>query len=236
MVMPDAQILERLLVAADGSLRVMTLAPELDGGRDLIAALRRQGVTVAMGHSDATYDQAIAAIHAGANHATHLFNAMPPWHHREPGLVAAALEADLPCELINDGLHVHPAVIALVARLISCPVLVTDAIAAAGMGDGSFALGGREVRVRAGEARLADTDSLAGSTLTMADAFRRAVAVTGLSLEQASAAASANPARVLGLEASVGSIAPGRVADLVVLDDHLALTAVMASGEWRDAR
>jgi N-acetylglucosamine-6-phosphate deacetylase len=146
--------------------------------------------------------------------------------------VGAALEADIPCELINDGRHVHPAVVSLVARVISCPVLVTDAIAASGAGDGTFMLGGQEVRVHAGEARLVGTESLAGSTLTMSEAVRRAVRESGLSIERAAAAASANPAHVLGLEASLGSIASGRRADLVVLDDDLHVSAVMAGGAW----
>jgi N-acetylglucosamine-6-phosphate deacetylase len=232
MIAPDASVLDRLVAAAAGSLRMVTLAPELDGAVALIAPLRRQGVIVAMGHSDASYEEAAVAIRAGANHATHLFNAMPPLHHRAPGLVGAALEAGIPCELINDGRHVHPAVVGLVARLISCPVLVTDAIEASGVVDGTFVLGGQEVRVHEGEARLARTGSLAGSTLTMNDALRRAVRDSGLSVEEASAAASANPARVLGLDASIGSIAPGRRADLVVLDDDLQVTAVMAGGGW----
>jgi N-acetylglucosamine-6-phosphate deacetylase len=234
MIAPDASVLERLVAAADGTLRVMTLAPELDGALGLIEPLRRQGVIVAMGHSDASYEQAASAIRAGANHATHLFNAMPSLHHRAPGLVGAALAAGIPCELINDGRHVHPAIVGLVARLISCPVLVTDAIDASGVGDGTFVLGGQEVRVYEGEARLASTESLAGSTLTMTEALRRAVAHSGLSVEHASTAASGNPARVLGLEGSLGSIAPGRRADLVVLDDDMQITAVMAGGRWCD--
>jgi N-acetylglucosamine-6-phosphate deacetylase len=236
MIDPDQAVLDRLVAAADGALRMVTLAPELDGALALIAPLRRQGVIVAMGHSDAGYEEARAAIGAGANHATHLFNAMPLLHHRSPGLVGAALEADIPCELINDGRHVHPAVVGLVARTISSPVLVTDAIDASGVADGTFVLGGQEVHVHGGEARLASTDSLAGSTLTMNEALRRAVRDSGLSVEQASAAASAHPARVLGLQASMGSIAPGRRADLVVLDDDLELTAVMAGGGWCDEK
>jgi N-acetylglucosamine-6-phosphate deacetylase len=234
MIAPDQGVLDRLVAAADGGLRMVTLAPELDGALELIAPLRRSDVIVAMGHSNAGYEEAAAAIRAGANHATHLFNAMPALHHRAPGLVGAALEAGIPCELINDGRHVHPVVVGLVARIISCPVLVTDAIDASGVGDGTFELGGQEVRVHEGEARLTSTESLAGSTLTMSEALRRAVRDCGLSVEQASAAASANPARVLGLEASIGSIAPGRRADLVVLDDDLELTAVMAGGTWCD--
>jgi N-acetylglucosamine-6-phosphate deacetylase len=232
MIPPDQAVLDRLVAAADGGLRMVTLAPELDGAVALIGPLRRQGVIVALGHSDASYEEAHAAIRAGANHATHLFNAMPSLHHRAPGLVGAALEAGIPCELINDGRHVHPAVVGVVCRAIACPVLVTDAIDASGVGDGTFVLGGQEVRVHEGEARLTSTESLAGSTLTMSEALRRAVRDSGLSIEEASAAASANPARVLGLEASLGAITPGRRADLVILDDDLQVTAVIAGGNW----
>jgi N-acetylglucosamine-6-phosphate deacetylase len=232
IIAPNPSVLDRLLAASEGTLRMITLAPELDGALPLIPPLRHAGVIVAMGHSDATYEQAAAAIRAGASHATHLFNAMPPLHHREPGLVGAVLEAGISCELINDGRHVHHAVIRLVSSLIDCPVLVTDAIDATRVGDGTFVLGGQEVHVQDGEARLASTESLAGSTLTMDQALRRAIKASGLSVEQASAAASTNPARVLGLDASIGSIAVGRRGDLVVLDDDLQVTAVMAGGAW----
>jgi N-acetylglucosamine-6-phosphate deacetylase len=232
MVAPDPLLLERLRAVAGGTLKMVTIAPELDGALPLIEMLSATGVIVAMGHSDATYEQTRAGIDAGAGHATHLFNAMRPLHHREPGLVGAALEADLNCELINDGRHVHPAVVRLVFDLISSPVLVTDAIDAAGVGDGRFELGGQEVQVHGDEARLATSGSLAGSTLTMDRALRRAVKQSGLGVERASAAASANPARLLGLDHELGSIAPGRRADLVVLDDDLQLTAVMAGGVW----
>ena len=232
MIRPDVEILERLIVAAEGELRMMTFAPELDGALALIGPLRERGIIAAIGHSDATYEQAMAAIDAGADHATHLFNGMGPLHHRTPGLVGAALQAGIPCELINDGRHVHPAVITLVCRLIDCPILITDAIDATGVGDGTFDLGGLAVHVQDGEARLASTRSLAGSTLTMDDALRRAVRDSGLPIEEAAAAAATNPARVLGLDDRLGSIAPGRRADFVVLDDNLAVSRVMATGEW----
>ena len=234
LLTPDPLLIGRLCTIAAETLRIVTIAPELDGALPLIETLSADGVIVAMGHSDATYEQARSGIGAGAGYATHLFNAMRPLHHREPGLVGAALEAGLNCELINDGRHVHPAVVRLVFDLISSPVLVTDAIDAAGVGDGRFELGGQEVRVHGDEARLATSGSLAGSTLTMDRALRRAVKESGLSVERASAAASATPARVLGLDHELGTIAPGRRADLVVLDDDLQLTAVMAGGTWCD--
>ncbi len=232
MVAPDMALLERLRAVAGDTLRMVTIAPELPGALPLIQALSESGVIAAMGHSDATYEQTLQGIRAGANHATHLFNAMPPLLHREPGLVGAALEMGITCELINDGLHVHPAIVRLVFDLIRSTVLVTDAIDAAGVGDGRFELGGQEVLVQAGEARLSATGSLAGSTLTMDNALRNAVQASGISVERASAAASLAPARALGLDHELGSIAPGRRADLVVLDDDLRVMDVMASGRW----
>jgi N-acetylglucosamine-6-phosphate deacetylase len=232
MVAPDPARLERLMAIAGETLRMVTIAPELPGALDLIETLSQAGVIAAMGHSDATYEQALEGIRAGATHATHLFNAMPPLLHRRPGLVGAALEAGLTCELINDGRHVHPAIVKLVFELIDSPALVTDAIDAAGVGDGRFELGGQEVIVSDGEARLAATGSLAGSTLTMDVALRNAVKVCGLSIERASAAASLVPARALRADHELGSIAPGKYADLVVLDDDLRVTGVMASGAW----
>ncbi|MCL2417672.1 MAG: N-acetylglucosamine-6-phosphate deacetylase [Conexibacteraceae bacterium] len=234
MVTPDPLLLARLRAAAGETLRMVTIAPELDGALALIQSLHADGVIAAMGHSDATYEQARAGIRAGAHHVTHLFNAMRPLHHREPGLVGAALEANLTCELINDGRHVHTAIVRLVFNQISSPVLVTDAIDATGVGDGEFILGGQAVRVHDGEARLASSGSLAGSTLTMDRALRLAVKEGGLSVERASAAASGHPAKALGLDDELGSIAVRKRADFVVLDDDLEVTAVMSGGVWAD--
>ena len=151
---------------------------------------------------------------------------------RTPGPVGAALRADIACELINDGIHVHPAIVDLVNRTPGRLVLVTDAIEAAGMGDVEVELGGQRVQVRDGEARLAGTGSLAGSTLTMDVAVRRAVQVCGLSMVDASAAASATPARLLGRGAEFGTIAVGLAADLVVLEADLTVCGVLSRGAW----
>jgi len=229
---PDAGDLRRLWEASRGTLRVITVAPELPGALEMIAEAVGLGVVVAVGHTDATYEQATAAYRAGARVATHLFNAMRPLHHRDPGAVLASLSAGAACEVIADGIHVHPAVLKLVAghghaRL----VLVTDAISAAGLGDGRTALGELPVEVRGGVARLADGAALAGSTLTMDAALRGAVRRAGLPLPVASRAASATPADILGLGGSVGILAPGHAADLVRLDDDLQVVEVMRRGE-----
>jgi N-acetylglucosamine-6-phosphate deacetylase len=234
MIPPDRPGTARLIAAGGGAVKVMTVAPELPGALDLIADLVDAGVVAALGHSDATYAQARAGLDAGASLVTHLFNGMRPLHHREPGLIGAALEARVPCELISDGIHIHPAVTSLIGREPEHLVLVTDAIDAAGVGDGDFSLGGQPVRVRDGRARLARSSSLAGSTLTMDEAVRRAVQDSGMPIETVSAAASGNPARVLGISAHVGSIAAGLDADLVVLGDDLRLVASMAGGAWTD--
>jgi N-acetylglucosamine-6-phosphate deacetylase len=221
-------------VAARGTLRSVTVAPELPGALDVIADAVAGGVVAAIGHTDATYAEAMQAIAAGATLATHLFNGMRPIHHREPGPAGAALEADLACEVINDGIHVHPAITTLVNQTPGRLVLVTDAIDAAGMGDGEVELGGQRVRVRGGEARLETSGSLAGSTLTMDAALRRAVLGCGLSIGDASAAASATPARLLGRDHDFGTIAPGLLADLVVLDEDLQVCDVLTAGSWLD--
>jgi N-acetylglucosamine-6-phosphate deacetylase len=184
----------------------------------------------ALGHSDATYAEACAAIDAGASLTTHLFNGMRPLHHREPGLIGAALASGIVCELINDGIHVHPAVTGVVACPAGRLALVTDAISAAGAGDGDYALGGQPVRVRDGRPRLASNGSLAGSTLTMDEAVRRAVQESGMSIEAASAAASTTPARVVGIADRVGALTGGLACDLVILDDQLRVLDVIIAG------
>ncbi len=230
LMLPNPAAFARMRGAADGTLRVVTVAPELDGATELIKEIVGAGMVAALGHSDATYDEAMAGIRAGATLATHLFNGMRPMHHREPALIGAALTHGLTCELINDGVHVHPAITKLVVAQSTRVVLITDAIDATGVGDGEYVLGGQRVRVTGGQARLVSTGSLAGSTLTLDDALRRAVQECGIDIVDASAAASANPARTLGIRNEVGAIEPGLAADLVVLDEDLRVSRVIADG------
>jgi N-acetylglucosamine-6-phosphate deacetylase len=230
---PDRAEFARLVTAARGTLRSVTLAPELPGALDIVRDAVAAGAIAAIGHTDATYAEAERAIAAGATLATHLFNGMRPIHHREPGPAGAALGADLACEIINDGVHVHPAITMLVNRTPGRLILVTDAIDAAGMGDGEVELGGQRVRVRDGQARLVRSGSLAGSTLTMDAAVRRAVHECGLSIVDASAAASGSPAKLLGRRHEFGAVERGLAGDLVVLDERLTVRAVLAGGEWQ---
>ncbi|MHB8508869.1 MAG: N-acetylglucosamine-6-phosphate deacetylase [Candidatus Dormibacteria bacterium] len=222
----------RLVERATGVVRLVTLAPELPGAVDLARWLRSRGVIVALGHTDATYEEALAAIGSGLSHATHTFNAMPTLHHRHPGAALAALGSpDVTCELIVDGIHLHPAIVTMVHRLkgTAGTVLVTDAIAAAGLGDGAYQLGEQPIQVSGGRATLRGTDVLAGSTLTMDGAVRNAMAA-GIPLAEALEMASLTPARVLRLDDRKGRIEPGYEADLVVLSPDLEVMATFARG------
>jgi N-acetylglucosamine-6-phosphate deacetylase len=233
----DDVVVDRLLETGGGCVRMMTVAPELAGAVSLIRRLVSGGAVCSLGHSDASLEEARAAVAAGARSATHVFNAMPPLHHRAPGLLGAVLDLDsVDCELICDGVHADPVAMRLVCRAKGPDRLhlVTDAISAAGMEDGEYRLGGLRVRVVAGRAVLAEHDSLAGSTLTMDAAVANAVSMLGLSVEEAVGAASRGPARLLGLDGSKGSIAAGMDADLVVLDAELRACGTMVGGRWVD--
>ena len=232
---PDPAEVRKLVDAARGRARMVTLATEHPGGLDSVRLLVEQGVIAAVGHTDATYEQTVAAIDAGATVATHLFNAMPTLGHRAPGPVTALLEDErVTVELINDGTHLHPAALKLAFRHAGAArvAFITDAMDAAGFGDGRYLLGPLEVEVSEGVARLVEGGSIAGSTLTLDRAFQRAVTVDGLPVEDVVAALSANPARLLGKADEVGSLAPGTYADLVVLDEEFTLKGVMRRGDW----
>jgi N-acetylglucosamine-6-phosphate deacetylase len=244
MLPPDTAAFARLRAAAAGHLKVITIAPELPGAAELIKAATQAGVTVAVGHTDATAEVSAVAVDLGATHATHLFNGMRPLHHREPGAVGALLDREeVTCEVIADGVHLHDITIRLIARAAGPGrlVLVTDAMAAAGMPDGSYRLGSKEVTVAGGVARLTagtgqepGSGAIAGSTATMAGVVRHAIAA-GLPVTAVAAAASTTPARVLGIAERTGALRPGLAADLVVCDEDFRLRAVMRGGDWLTA-
>ena len=234
---PEPAEIDALLAAGGGAIRMVTLAPERHGSDDAITRFLDAGVVVSIGHTDATYQQSRHAVELGATVGTHLFNAMRPMHHREPGPVLALLEDPrVIVELIADGVHVHPAVLRAAVHAAGADrvALVTDATTAAGLGDGEFRLGAVQIEVVEQVARVRGTSTIAGSTATMDQLFRAAAGL-GSDRDAALAAAvqmtSTTPARALGLD-RVGSLRAGADANLVVLDRHLHVTGVMVDGKW----
>ncbi len=221
---------DEILRWADASL-IVTLAPELPGALDAIRALSGKGIVVSAGHSNATYAKAIAGFKAGITWGTHLYNAMTGLGHREPGLAGALMSSSVPCGLIVDGIHVHPAMVKLAFKAKSAQgiTLVTDAMAAMGMAPGRYKLSDREVNVNETSARLAD-GTLAGSILTMDQAVRNMIAFADCTSAEALAMASTTPARVLSLD-RLGRIAPGCDADLVILDESLQVERTLVAGK-----
>ncbi|GIO10526.1 N-acetylglucosamine-6-phosphate deacetylase [Cohnella xylanilytica] len=232
---PQPEWLEEWVARYPGLIKIQTLAPETDGALDYIERLASHGIVPSCGHTDATYDQVVAAADRGLRHAVHTFNAMKPLHHREPGTVGAVLTDDrITAEVIADGHHVHAAGLGIVARMKGADkvILVTDAMAAAGMPDGDgYELGGLPVVMTCGVARLKDSGSLAGSTLTMIAAFRHMVREVGVSVPDASRMGSANPARQIGVDGFTGSLQAGKQADVLLLGEDLELRQVWIKGQ-----
>ncbi len=228
---PDFARLERWQGLAKGLVKLVTVAPELPGALDFIRKASRL-CRVSVGHTSADYAAALAAFEAGATQVTHLFNAMPPFHHRRPGVIGAA--ADCPgvaCELIADGVHVHPAAVRAAFRLLGPErvILISDSMRATGLGDGTYDLGGQAVTVENGRATLPD-GSLAGSCADLMECLRRAVSF-GVPLAHAVTAAAVNPAKALGIYDRFGSLDLGKAANLAVLNEDLTLRAVVFRGE-----
>lgn len=229
---PEHDAVRRLLDAGRGTVRQVTLAPELPGGMEAIRLVVAAGAAAALGHTGADYAAARAAFDAGATILTHAFNAMPGLHHREPGPVAAAAaDSRVTLEVIADGVHLHPEIVRGAFALAPGRIaLVTDAMAATGAADGVYDLGTLKVEVRGGVARLAGGGSIAGSTLTQDAALRFAVGA-GIRLPDAVAALTSVPARAIGRAADLGALAAGRLADAVLLTADLAVRAVWTAGD-----
>jgi len=226
---------DRLIKAVHGLKVIISLAPEMGNNMAYISQLKKNGFIVAIGHSDATYKLALESFKKGISHATHLFNAMRGFDHREPGVVGAVLDSKgVSAELIADGIHVHPAALrlAVAGKGPEKICLVTDSLKAAGIGDGVFQWGGREIEVKGPRATLKDTGVLAGSVLTLNRAVKNMIDWTGVSVSQAMNMASLNPARVLGLERRIGSIRAGKYANLAILDRDFNVLETIIRGEF----
>ena len=228
----DAGLLRSYQERAEGGIRYLTVSPEVEGTVDMIPAARELGIVTAIGHSGADYDTAMSAIAAGAQAATHTFNAMLLLHQHRPAILGAVLESDVYCEAICDGRHLHPGIVRLLLKVkgLDRVVAITDSIMAAGLPDGKYHLGVNEVVVEDGDAKLASDGTRAGSTLTQDAALKNLLAWTGRPLEDILPLLTENPARLAGVFQWKGSIADGKDADLVVLDGDCRVEAVFLKG------
>lgn len=227
---PDVALFHRLNTASGNQVRLVTVAPEEENAIPFIEEVSKV-CTVSLGHTTADYNTAMDAYRAGASHATHLYNGMPSLLHRAPGVVAAAFDSGATVELICDGLHIHPAVIRLTHQLFGKKlVVISDSLRCAGMPDGEYELGGQPIEMQNGKATLLGTDTLAGSSSNLLEEVRNLVHF-GISLEDAIYAATTAPAKAIGLEHKIGSIATGLQADLLILNANLKLEAVFVDGK-----
>ena len=232
---PDADMFFRLQEAAEGCVRLVTVAPEEAGGLDFIRAVSQSGVTVSVGHTIADYDTAKAAFEAGARHATHLYNGMPPIHHRAPGVVGAAFDTPgVKAELICDGVHIHGAIVRFTFQLFGKErmVLISDSLRATGMPDGQYPFGGQEIKVHGNRATIVGhPETLAGSVTSLMGCLRQAVAF-GIPLEDAVRACTYNPAQAIKIDDRAGSLDIGKEASIILLNkDDLSVKAIIFKGE-----
>lgn len=234
---PDPAMLHRLQQAAQGMVKLVTLAAEQPGALEFIRSAQEDGITVSLGHTTADYDTACAAYEAGARQATHLFNAMPPFTHRAPGVVGAAFDhPQVKVELISDGVHIHPSVVRAVFQLFGAGrvILISDSLRATGMPDGRYPFGGQEIEVHGNRATMADDpNTLAGSVSDLMACMRSAVSF-GIPLHDTVRAAAVNPAQVLGIFDRLGSLDVGKTANLAILDRDLNLKDVFFCGQLAD--
>ncbi len=232
LIRPELELIREYQQRAGGNIRYITVAPEVEGIVELIPKLKKLGIVVAIGHSGADYNTAMAAIEAGAACSTHTFNAMRLLHQHEPAILGAALETDIYSEMICDGLHLHPGIVRLLMKVKGADrlVAITDSIMAAGLPDGSYHLGVNEVVVKNGDATLAADGTRAGSTLNQLRALHHVLAYTGRPLEEVLPVFTENPARLIGVFDRKGSIADGKDADLLVLNGDLTIDKVFLRG------
>lgn len=226
----DVKTFRELNEASGKFIKLVDLAPEMDGALEFIDQVKDE-VRVSLAHTNANYDEASRAFANGAKHVTHLFNAMPSLHHREPGVIGAAFDnTDVKCELIVDGVHSHPAVVRASFAMFGYEriILISDSMRAAGLADGEYTLGGQKVIVKGNEARLED-GTIAGSVTNLMNCLRKAVSF-GIPLGQAVYSASTNPAIALGMDDKIGSLEKGKIADFVLLDKDLQIEAIYLAG------
>lgn len=229
----DVELFHRFQRAAEGLVKFIAVAPEVEGALAFVDRVKDEAV-VSLAHTNADYDEALAAFQRGASHAVHLFNAMPPFGHREPGVVGAVADSHhVTAELICDGIHIHPSVVRAAFKILgeNRIILISDSMRAAGMPDGTYTLGGQAVQVTRGRAVLVSSGALAGSASNLMECMKTAVKEIGIPLETAVACASENPAKRLGEYGRRGSITFGKKADLVLLDRDLNVKCVMKDGE-----
>jgi N-acetylglucosamine-6-phosphate deacetylase len=230
---PDAALFRRLKSASGGMVKMLAVAPEVEGAFAMIDELKDE-VVCSVAHTAADYETAARAFSLGARHVTHLYNAMPPFHHRSPGVIGAALDAPgCMAELICDGVHIHPSVVRATFGMFGAGriVMVSDSMMATGLGDGVYQLGGLPVRVSGNVAVLEDGGNIAGSVTNLMDCLRTAVRDMGIPLHYAVKCASVNPARAIGIFSERGDLSAGKIADAVLLDDDLNIAAVIIRGK-----